>query len=169
MCSRNSSHFTETNALLPFTRVTIRHSITEFNPDHSLNSILILSSHVRLGLTFSLFTSNFTLQFWHVCYILHARYYAVAIWYSLIWHGDTLHLVASFTSSPNTVLSNTLRMRENKEFTMAVAWFIFYLLFKNAASPEDVMQYQWWSKSVQQTSRGPWCLSKGVHGIFFIR
>lgn len=96
MWSRNSSHFTETNALLPFTRATIGHCITEFNPDHSLsslNSILILSSQVRLGLTSSLFTSNFTLQFWHVSHILHARCYALAIWYSLIWHGDSPHYV----------------------------------------------------------------------------
>jgi len=99
MCSRNSSHFTETNALLPLTRAAIRHSITEFNPDHSLSSlnwILILSSLVRLGLTFSLFTSNFTLQVWHVSHILHASYYAVAILYSLIWHGDTPHYVRLF-------------------------------------------------------------------------
>jgi len=66
MWSRNSSHFTETNGLLPFTRAAIGHCHKEFSPDHSLsslNSILILSSQVRLGLTSSLFTSTFTLQF----------------------------------------------------------------------------------------------------------
>ena len=96
MWSRNSSHFTEINALLPFTRAAIGHCITEFNPDHSLsslNSILILSSQVRLGFTSSLFTSSFTLQFWHVSHILHARYCALAIWYSLIWQGDSPHYV----------------------------------------------------------------------------
>jgi len=96
MWSRNSSHFTETNGLLPFTRAAIGHCHKEFSPDHSLsslNSILILSSQVRLGLTSSLFTSTFTLQFWHVSNILHARHYALAVWYSLIWHGDSPYYV----------------------------------------------------------------------------
>lgn len=116
MWSRYSSHFTETIVLLPFTRAAIRHCITEFNPDHSLsslNSILILSSQVRLGLTSSLFTCNFTLQFWHVSHILHARCYVVAIWYSLIWHVDTPHYVTLSTLSlsahpPPTLCSRTL-------------------------------------------------------------